>query len=151
MLVEVVTALALVAMGLTALAAGIPGAAMAVSEGTHLSTATFLAAARLEQVRSADWREASNVDRIGLSVGPLSAPEVNGAVTFPDETILAQPYAAYSRQVRIVDCGLPPGCGAVISPHIRQVTVGVAYRPVTASGLAAGMKTVSLTSLVIRR
>lgn len=134
MLVEVVTALAVVAVGLTALASGIPGAAMAVSEGARISTATFLAAARLEEVRGAEWRD-----------------EVDGMVTIPDEAALASPYAAYSRRVRIVDCDLPPGCGAVTSPHIRQVTVTVAYRPVTALGLAAGNKTVSLTTLVTRR
>lgn len=135
MLLEVIAALAVVALGLTAFASGIPAAAMAVSEGAQLSTATFLAAARMEEVRGVEWRAGSIVD--GLS--------------FPDEAALPDPYAHYARQVRMVDCGVTPGCGAVTSPLLRQITVTVAYRPVTALGLAAGSKTVSLTTLVTSR
>ena len=134
MLVEVIAAIAVVALGLTAFASGIPVAAMAVSEGAQLSTATFLAGARLEEVRGAEWR-GSGLDNLG----------------FPDEATLPDPHTRYARQVRAVDCGVPPGCGAVTSPLLRQITVTVAYRPVTALGLAAGSKTVSLTTLVTRR
>ena len=49
MLLEVIAAIAVVALGLTAFASGIPIAAMAVSDGAELSTATFLAAARMEE------------------------------------------------------------------------------------------------------
>lgn len=151
MLVEVIAAIAVVAVGLTAFASGIPVAAMAVSEGAQHSTATFLAAARLEEIRGAEWRVAPAFDRLGLSTGPLSAPQINGTITFPDETALANPYARYARRVRIADCGLLPGCGAVTSPLLRLVTVTVTYRPVAASGLAASDKSVSLTTLIAQR
>ena len=137
MLLEVIAAIAVVALGLTAFASSIPVAAMAVSEGARLSTATFLAAERMEEVRAVEWRAGSAPQ--GLSL------------TFPDEAALPSPYAAYSRRVRIVDCGAPPGCGAVTSTFLRQVTVTVAYRPVTASGLGAGDKTASLTTLITQR
>lgn len=133
MLLEVIAAIAVVALGLTAFASGIPIAAMAVSDGAQLSTATFLAAARMEEIRGAQW----NAGFAGL--------------LFPDETALADPYARYARQVRVVDCGVPPGCGAVTSPLLRQITVTVAYRPVTALGVASDAKTVSLTTLATSR
>ena len=151
MLVEVLTALALVAVGLAAFASGVPTSAMAVAEGAQLSTATFLAVARLEEVRAADWSAAPPIDRLGLSAVPLSPPLVGAAITFPDETALPHPYAGYTRRVRIVDCGLPPGCGAVTSQRLRQVTVTVAYRPVTSLGTAASDKAVSLTTLITQR
>jgi hypothetical protein len=137
MLLEVIAAIAVVAVGLTAFASGIPVASMAVSEGARLSTATFLAAERMEAVRGIGWRSGSVLHDFGLA--------------FPDESALPTPYAAYSRQVRIVDCGVPPGCDAVTSPLLRQVTVTVAYRPVTASGMGASDKAVSLTTLIAER
>ena len=51
----------------------------------------------------------------------------------------------------MVDCWVSPGCGAVTSPLLRQITVTVAYRPVTALGVAADAKTVSLTTLATQR
>lgn len=151
MLAEVLAAVIVVAIGLSALISALPVAGAAVSEGAKLSTATFLAAARLEEIRSAVWSAAPPVDRLGVSRSPLSPPQSGSATTFADEAALPDPYAGYSRQVRILDCGLPPGCGDVISGRLRQVTVTVAYRPVTASGLAALDKTVSVTTLVAQR
>src|SRR5574342_912668 len=135
MLAEVLAAVALVAIGLSALAAALPVAGAAVSDGAHLSTATFLASARLEEIRAAAWSAAPPVDRLGVSGAALSAPQSGGTATFPDEAALPEPYGRYSRQVRVLHCGLPPGCGAVISERLRQVTVTVTYRPVTPSGL----------------
>lgn len=137
MLIEVLAAIGIVALGLTAFASGIPVASMAVSEGVRVSTATFLAAERLDEIRAIEWLAGSAHQR--------------PSVTFPDEAALPYPYAAYSRQVRVVDCGVPPGCGGVTSASLRQVTVTVAYRPVTASGLSASDKAVSLTTLITER
>ena len=94
MLLEVIAAIAVVALGLTAFASGIPVAALAVSEGAQLSTATFLAVARMEEVRGAQWHA-------GFA-----------GLLFPDEAALPDPYARYARRVRMVDCGVPPGCGS---------------------------------------
>jgi hypothetical protein len=137
MLIEVIAAIAVVALGLTAFASSVPVASMAVSEGAQLSTATFLAAERLEEIRAVEWRAGSTLERLSFA--------------FPDEAALPNPYAAYSRQVRIVDCGVSPGCGAATSTLLRQVTVTVAYRPVTASGLGAKNKAASLTTLITER
>lgn len=134
MLLEIIAAVAVVALGLTAFASGVPIAAMAISEGAQLSTATFLAGARMEEVRAAAWR------RFTLD-----------SLSFPDEAALPDPHARYARQVRVLDCGVPPGCGAVISPLVRQITVTVTYRPITALGLATSSKTVSLTTLTTQR
>lgn len=151
MLAEVLTAVAVVAIGISALASAIPVAGAAVGEGARLSTATFLAGARLEEIRAAVWSATPAVDRLGLSGSPLSPPQSGGTSTFADESALPDPYSAYSRQVRILDCGMPPGCGAVTSARLRQVTVTVAYRPVTAAGVAAGNKTISVTTIVAQR
>jgi hypothetical protein len=151
MLAEVLVAVALIALGVAALASAIPVAGAAVSEGAKLSTATFLAGARLEEVRAAAWSAAPPVDRLGVSGAALSAPQNRGTTTFADEAALPGPYAGYSRQVRVLDCGLPPGCGAVTSTRLRQVTVTVTYRPVTPSGVGPLDKTVSITTLVAER
>ena len=131
MLLEAIAAAGIVALGLVAFLSGLPTAATAVSEGAQLSTATFLATSRLEEVRRLAWRGVA-FDRS----------------TFSDEPFLAGPYAGYSRQVRIAQCSAPPGCGSITSPRIRQITVTVGYRPVAASGLAADNKAVSLATLV---
>lgn len=151
MLTEVLAAIAVVAIGLAALASSVPPAATAANEGASLSTAAFLAGARLEEVRAAAWSKTPSVDRLGVSSGPLSAPQIAGVTTFADEDAVAGAYGAYSRQVRILDCGVPPGCGAVLSSRVRHVTVTVAYRPVTVTGVAALDKTVSLATLVAQR
>ena len=134
MLLEAIAAAGIVALGLVAFLSGLPTAAMAVSEGAQLSTATFLATSRLEEVRRLAW----------------SGGALEGFV-FPDEPALAGPYSGYSRQVRIADCSAPPGCSSITSPLIRQVTVTVGYRPLAASGLAADSKAVSLTTLITSR
>src|ERR1700674_2901351 len=151
MLAEVLAAVAVVAIGLSALTSAIPVVGTAVSEGAKGSTATFLANARLEEIRTAAWSATPPVDRLGVSGAPLSPPQSGDTTTFADEAVLPDPYAGYSRQVRVLDCGLPPGCGAVTSGRLRQVTVTVAYRPATARGLAALDKTVSVTTLVAQR
>jgi len=134
MLLEAVAAAGIVALGLVAFLSGLPTATMAVSEGAQLSTATFLAASRLEELRGLAW------SGVALDTRALA-----------DEPALGEPYTRYSRQVRIADCSVPPGCGAIASPLIRQVTDTVAYRPLTASGLAGESKAVTLTTLVASR
>lgn len=151
MLAEVLAAVAVLAIGLSAFVSAIPVAGAAVSEGAKLSTATFLAGARLEEARAAAWSLAPPEDRLGVSGAPLSPPQSGGTTTFADEAVLPGPYGGYSRRTRVLDCGLPPGCGAVTSGRLRQVTVTVAYRPATARGLAALDKTVSVTTLVAQR
>jgi hypothetical protein len=124
-LAEVLPALALLSIGLVAMISLLPPAGSSLHEGEHRSRATFLAAERLEQIRHAVGRSDPDTD-----------PLREAAAAFPDEPALAAPHAAFSRSVRILDCGLPLGCSGVQSPGVRQVSVTVGY-PGVAAGVAA--------------
>ncbi len=152
-LAEVLAAAALVGIGLVALASAIPLAAYGIQEGNQLSTATFLANQRMEQVRSASWATSPAVDNLGSSPSTSTAPQSGGATTFPDESPLAAPYSGYTRTVRIRDCSLAGGCSGVQDPGLRQVTVTVTYAPMTGVGQAASGTTKSaiVTMLVSKR
>ena len=73
-----------------------------------------------------------------------------GDVTFGDEPSVAAPYAGYARTVRIHDCAAAPGTG-ITTAGMRQVTVTISYRPLTAAGVASSGKSVTLTMLVAQR
>jgi hypothetical protein len=150
-LADVLAAVAVLALGLTALVSSIPVSGAAVSEGSQLTTATFLAAARLEEARAAAWSASPAVDRLGISAHLGAEPRVSGIPTFSDESPLAAPYGRFSRDVRISDCAAAPGCAGVVSPSLRQITVRVSYRPVGAAGVASTDKTISLTTFVTQR
>lgn len=137
-LAELLAATAVISIGLVALAAAIPVASHGIQEGNQMSTATFLANARLEHVRNARWEGgAGAVDAVGVSASPTAAPTVGSVTTFPDEVPMAAPFAGYNRRVRIVDCGAGAGCSGVVDADLRQVVVTVDYRPLTATGVAA--------------
>jgi len=125
-LAEVLPALALLSVGLVAMISLLPPAGSGIHEGEHRSRATFLASERLDQIRHA----------VGRSE-PDSDPLRNRASRFPDEPGLAAPYGAFSRSVRILDCGLSEGCSGVRSPGLRQVSVRVGYPGASAAGMAA--------------
>jgi hypothetical protein len=137
---EVMIAVGIIGIGLWALSAAIPLAAYGIHEGSHLSTATFLANQRLEQVRIASWGEGPPcLDKIGVS-DPITAAPVGscaGGVTFPDEPQVAAPYTAYARTVRITSCGVGAGCNGIVDNDLRQVEVTVTYRAMTGIGLSA--------------
>lgn len=156
-LVEILVASAIVAIGLVALASAIPLAAWGIQEGKQVSTATFLANARLEQVKHAVWTrgapppECPSRDCLGVSSSSTTPPQSGGVVTFPDEASVAEPYADYSRQVRVTDCA-GGGCpDTPSSTELRQVTVTVGFRPLTGVGRATSDRSVTLTTLVTQR
>ena len=136
-LMEILIAIAVIGVGLAALSSAIPIAAYGIQEGNQLSTATFLANQRMEQVRNAVWRETPALDNLGVSASTTSAPQNATATTFPDETPVAAPYANYSRTVRIANCSVAPGCSGIANATLRRVTVTVSYRPMTGIGMAA--------------
>jgi prepilin-type N-terminal cleavage/methylation domain-containing protein len=150
-LIETMIAAAVVGVGLVAVSAAIPVASYGVQEGRQLTTATFLAGQRLEQVRAARWEAGPPaVDELGVSAVPTAAPAAGALVTFPDEPDMSGLYAGYARTVRISDCAA--GCGSVTRADLRQVTVTVAYRPMTgAGGLATVPKAATLTMYVAQR
>jgi len=150
-LAEILVAIAIIGVGLAALASAIPISTYGIQEGSQLSTAAFLANQRLEQVRNARWTENPALDELGVSSSSTSAPQVSGTTTFPDEATVAAPYTQYARQVRITDCGSGGGCQGVTSATLRQVTVTVSYRPLTGVGQATAVKPVIVTMLIARR
>jgi len=161
-LAEVVAAAMIVGIGLAGLMIVVPIGSFGLAEGNQLTTATFLAEERLEHVRNALWTSSPDNDCVGI--GPMAAPTVpatknctNGAltlaagdVTFGDEPSVAAPYTSYARTVRIHDCASTP-CTGIATAGMRQVTVTISYRPLTAAGVAASDKSVTLTMLVAQR
>jgi len=159
---EVLIAVAIIGVGLVALSSAIPLAAYGIQEGNQLSTATFLANQRLEQIRNATWRAAqpapavptvAAVDKLGVSASSAAPVGDGGVITFPDEMPLGAPYAGYSRTVRITSCDAGLGCGGIVHADLRQVTVTVSYRPMTGIGVApaATTKSAVVTMYVAKR
>jgi Tfp pilus assembly protein PilV len=148
-LAEILVACVIIAIGLVGLLAVVPTASYGIQEGRQLSTATFLANQRLEQVRNSDWTSVPVNDCLGKSASsavPPTSAACNGAAatTFADEGPMAAPYGDYSRTVRITDCSAGAGCGGIVyaCPDqiplvscLREVTVTVGYRASTATGL----------------
>jgi prepilin-type N-terminal cleavage/methylation domain-containing protein len=153
-MVEILIAVGIIGVGLVALSSAIPIAAYGIQEGNQLSTATFLANQRLEQVRNAQWQATPAVDTLGLSASDTAAPTGDGgATTFPDEDPVGAPYTGYTRTVRITDCGVSPGCSGVVNAGLRQVTVTVGYRPMTGVGVAPAttIKSAIVTMYIAKR
>ena len=141
-LAEVLVAVSIVPIGLVALLSAVPIATYAIQDGKQLSTATFLANQRLEQVRNAQWVVCPAADDLGVSPSANAPPQstVSSAVTFADESALPAPYTEYSRRVRITDSVVStascPGGLLTGTTGRRQVTVTVSYRPLTGVGQA---------------
>jgi len=155
-IVEIMVAVAIIGVGLVALASAIPLGAYGVQEGHQLSTAVFLANQRMEQVRNAPWlapEPAACPDQLGVSASATAVPTGSCGVTFLDESPVSALYAGFRRTVRVTDCGLAPGCGGVLDAALRQVVVTVSYRPMTGTGTAPSGRTKAalLTSYIARR
>jgi len=161
-LAEVLVALPIITIGLLALLSAIPISTYATREGGQMSTATFLANQRLEQVRNAEWLATcpATVDTLGVSASSTAAPvDGSAAITFADENSLAAPYAAYARQVRITDsvasttvCNV--ATGAITGTYgLRTVTVTVTYQPLSATGTNAvsGSRSVVVNMQIAQR
>jgi len=167
---EVLVAMVIVAVGIVGVLVVVPISVYGLREGRDLSTATFLAEARLEDVRSAAWQAYNPghpahvpLDCLGTSAGdaaPTSRgcgqPDAAGCtwgtpcVTFPDESPVPR-FDGYMRAVRVRDCGPGAGCGGLADDVMRLVTVTVTYRPLTGVGVATTPKTTALSLLVSRR
>jgi len=145
---EVLVAAVIVVVAVVALLRVVPTATYAVQEGSQLSTATFLADQKLEQIKNLPWTgtPAPGNDCLGISASATAAPTVpagatctlgattiaaGGALTWEaDESATAIPnFSGYSRQVRVSDCGAGAGCMTIVDPGMRLVTVTVSYRP----------------------
>ena len=154
-LAEILVASVIIGIGLVGVLSAVPVASYGIHEGRNLSTATFLANQRLEQVRNADWTSIPANDCLGTSAtatAPPSSASCNGAAvtSFPDEATVAAPYADYARTVRITDCGVT-ACGGVTNADLRQVTITVSYTPITSTGRGSSPKSAIVTMLIAKR
>jgi type II secretory pathway pseudopilin PulG len=161
-LAEILVACVIIGIGLVGLLSAVPTASYGIQEGRQLSTATFLANQRLEQVRNAQWTQcpvaAAAAGTLGVSASASVAPTFGAITTFPDESPMAAPYGDYTRRVRITDVQPADPCDPVTGvggPNVgfRQVVVTVSYRASTATGTAAGGTTKSaiVTLLIAER
>ena len=66
-LVEILVAVAIISIGLVGLAVVVPISNYGIQEGNQLSTSTFLAEQRLEEVRNAPWASSPANDCLGVS------------------------------------------------------------------------------------
>jgi prepilin-type N-terminal cleavage/methylation domain-containing protein len=157
-LAEILVALLVIGVGLVGIAVVVPVSSYGVQEGNQLSTATFLAEQMIERTRSVTWTEIPATDCLGLSAGDAApttttCPGTPGTVqTFSDEPSVAGVAGnlPYRRTVRIEGCTVT-ACAGITHAAVRQVTVTVTYRGLSAAGQAASDKTVRLQWLVARK
>lgn len=155
-LAEILVACFIIAVGLVGLLSAVPTASYGIQEGRQLSTATFLANQRLEQVRNAEWKQCPAADTLGISAPASVAPTSGALITFPDEIPMAAPYGDYTRTVRITAAQPADPCpGGAGGPNVglRQAVVAVSYRPSTATGVSAvgTTKSAIVTMLIAQR
>ncbi len=169
---EILVALVIITIGLVGLASVLPISSYGIQQGNQLSTATFLAEQRLEQIKGLTWAASPSpgVDCLGASSNwsfgtggtTPTIPYTGGAtcasvLSLSDETptsnTLPSPYGNYTRQVRIRDCSAAgSGCG-VTDPALRLVTVQVTFTPLQGiGGVAVNQpQSVQLTMLMAQR
>ena len=132
-LAEVVMALGLLSVGLTALLGTFPLAFSTIQSGRQSSTAVFLALQRLEEVKA-----------FALSPDPAQGFTNLTSPNFPDEpytAIAGHPH--YRRQVAILD-------SAAVPANTKVVQVTVFYRPATGVG-PVHETAVSVSTLIASR
>ena len=169
-LTEILVALGIISIGLVGLASVMPISSYGIQEGNQVSTATFLAEQRLEQLKAAQWTwnpTTGAVDCLGASGTDGSTWTFSGGnppgsfascagANFDDETPssnpLPTPYNTYTRQARIRPCDAAgSGCG-VSDATIRLVTVRASYTPLQGvGGVATTQEFVELSMLIARR
>jgi hypothetical protein len=154
----------MVSVGVVALLSLAPIANYGLHEGSHLSTATFLAEQKLEELRGARWSAVPAVDCLGLSPqdsgpisnacarpGPAACNPESACNVSPDEPSVAG-HPGYGRRVRVADCAaVPGGCGGVASAALRQLVVTVTYQPLTGTARIGAPKPVILVTHLARR
>ena len=160
---EILVATAIISIGLVGLAVVIPLSSYGVNEGNALSTATFLAEQRLEEVRNAAWTTTPTANDC-LGVGPTSAPSSStctrtqpsnctggtACTTYSDESAVTN-YSGYSRNVRVIDCSVS-ACTGITSANLRLVRVTVSYRPISGvGGTAAGSTRSAVLELLVAK
>ena len=136
-LAEVLAALAILSIGLVSMVSLLPLAASGVHQGSHRSAAIFLASERLEQIRHAVGLAEHGQDALTETV-----------VRFPDEPALPAPHEAFSRTVRVRDCGEAAGCSGLNASGVRQISVRVTYPAPTGQVSGVSRGTVLLSTYI---
>jgi len=167
---EILVALVIISIGLVGLASVLPISSYGIQQGNQLSTATFLAEQRLEQIKGLAWTASPNVDCLGASTNwsfsggtAPTIPKSGSTATCasvqslndetPSSNTLPSPYGNYTRQVRILDCSAAgSGCG-VTDPALRLVIVQVTFTPLQGVGGVAltQPQSLQLTMLMAQR
>jgi len=163
-LAEILVATVVISIGLVGLAVVIPLSSYGVHEGNAMSTATFLAEQRLEEVRNASWTTTPSAnDCLGSGTGaaptssictrtqPTACTSGTACTTFADESAVTG-YSGYSRNVRITDCGVT-ACAGVTNAAMRLIRVTVSYKPISGVGASAtgAQKSAVLEMIMARR
>lgn len=125
-LLEVIFAIALLSVGLLAVAVAFPAGISGVEQGRQQTTAVFLAEQRLEEIKATDF---SNIT----------------AANFPAEAFGT--IATYPQFRRTVTITSSPGGVA----NTVRVDVSVFYRPVMSFGVLTAEREVRLSTLVADR
>jgi len=173
---EVLVAAVIVSLAFVALATIVPIASYAVQEGYQLSTATFLADQKMEQIRNLPWNPTSvapSYDCLGLSASSTADPTVpvasasssgtctlngttvasGGALTWlasESSTAIAN-FPGYSRQVRVTNCGTSTCMTGISDPGMRLVSVTVTYTAMTPQGGGSGARSHSASMIVSQK
>jgi hypothetical protein len=160
-LIEALAATAVVGVGIAGLLTIVPIAGHGMQDGSHLSSATFLAEQRLEQVRDAAWTSTPDHDCLGLGTGAAprvppgkicrrgSATIAAGETTFADEQILPDA-PGFGRTVRVQECSAQ-ACAGIAAPDQRLVTVTVTYATPIDGAAPTRTAAVTLAMIVSRR
>ena len=168
-LAEILVATVIISVGLVGLAIVIPISGYGVNEGNSLSTATFLAEQRLEEIRNASWTSTPSANDC-LGTGSAAAPvstanspgcarsqpttcvKTSDCTTYSDEDSPGvAAYPGYKRYVRITDCG-STACAGVTNAKMRLVKVTVTYIPISGVGASGtGGKSAVLEMIISKR
>lgn len=164
-LVEILVAVAIIGIGLVGLFVVVPISTYALQEGNQLSTATFLAEQKLEEVRNAPWTASPANDCLGVSALSTAAPTSTACsrsfptscgtgaacATYADESTVPG-FTGYGRTVRVTSCSAGTGCGGIIDAGMRLVTVSVTYHPLSGVGgtSATAQKSATLDLLIAK-
>lgn len=132
-LVEILIAGAVIGLGLVGVAAGFLHGIGGLEAGRQLTTATFLAEQRIEQLK------ARALNDFASASAALHPDEGYGSISSQ-----GRPMAGYRRTVTIVDA---PGGLA----DTKLVEVSVFYRPVVGFGVLADERQVRLSALLTDR
>jgi prepilin-type N-terminal cleavage/methylation domain-containing protein len=130
-LVELLIAVAMIGLGLTAVVAGLSYGLAGIESGAQQSAATFLAEQRIEQARAI---AAAKPDLSTLTAAALPAEAYNSIAGYPK----------YRRTVAITNFVGPAG-GLPAGTSGARVDVNVFYLPVTSFGVLTTERSVQLS------